>query len=321
MAEMAIRTAHHMARVAAAAGVLTLAIFATTCAWAQEQTSSPPERAAQVAADPAPVRPIRVSGSATQATLLSQVAPVYPPIAKTAHISGTVLLHCLIGKDGSVETLEYVSGPPLLMKAALDAVRQWKYKPMLLNGQPVRVDTTVSVVFMLDAAPAAAASQQSKSDPTEWYKPRGYVNDFAGMIDSPVQAQLEQVCKDLDQKTQTRMAIVTVESLEGLSAKDFATQLCQPLGRRAQRHQSWRATSALRYRSAISHLCEPGPGTADFRRRGGSSGQGNVAHTPPGRLRRRAAASGQSDSGRTAAKNKMKSSMRLRESLPVCRAH
>ena len=225
MAEMAIRTAHHMARVAAAAGVLTLAIFATTCAWAQEQTFSPPERAAQVAADPAPVRPIRVSGSATQATLLSQVAPVYPPIAKTAHISGTVLLHCLIGKDGSVETLEYVSGPPLLMKAALDAVRQWKYKPMLLNGEPVRVDTTVSVVFMLGAAPAAAASQQSKSDPTEWYKPRGYVNDFAGMIDSPVQAQLEQVCKDLDQKTQTQMAIVTVESLEGLSAKDFATQL------------------------------------------------------------------------------------------------
>ena len=230
MAEMAIRTAHHMARVAAAAGVLTLAIFATTCAWAQEQTFSPPERAAQVAADPAPVRPIRVSGSATQATQLSQVAPVYPPIAKTAHISGTVLLHCLIGKDGSVETLEYVSGPPLLMKAALDAVRQWKYKPMLLNGEPVRVDTTVSVVFMLGAAPAAAASQQSKSDPTEWYKPRGYVNDFAGMIDSPVQAQLEQVCKDLDQKTQTQMAIVTVESLEGLSAKDFATQLCNRWG-------------------------------------------------------------------------------------------
>jgi TonB family protein len=230
MAEMAIRTAHHMARVAAAAGVLTLAIFATTCAWAQEQTFSPPERAAQVAADPAPVRPIRVSGSATQATLLSQVAPVYPPIAKTAHISGTVLLHCLIGKDGSVETLEYVSGPPLLMKAALDAVRQWKYKPMFLNGEPVRVDTTVSVVFMLGAAPAAAASQQSKSDPTEWYKPRGYVNDFAGMIDSPVQAQLEQVCKDLDQKTQTQMAIVTVESLEGLSAKDFATQLCNRWG-------------------------------------------------------------------------------------------
>ena len=230
MAEMAIRTAHHMARVAAAAGVLTLAIFATTCAWAQEQTFSPPERAAQVAADPAPVRPIRVSGSATQATLLSQVAPVYPPIAKTAHISGTVLLHCLIGKDGSVETLEYVSGPPLLMKAALDAVRQWKYKPMLLNGEPVRVDTTVSVVFMLGAAPAAAASQQSKSDPTEWYKPRGYVNDFAGMIDSPVQAQLEQVCKDLDQKTHTRMAIVTVESLEGLSAKDFAMQLANRWG-------------------------------------------------------------------------------------------
>jgi protein TonB len=75
--------------------------------------------------------------------------PVYPPIAKTAHISGTVMLHAVIAKDGSVEDLQYVSGPPLLMKAAMDAVKQWRYQPTQLNGEPVEVDTTISVVFTL----------------------------------------------------------------------------------------------------------------------------------------------------------------------------
>jgi protein TonB len=84
-----------------------------------------------------------------QANLIRQVTPVYPPIAKTAHISGTVLLHAIIGKDGTVQDLQYVSGPPLLMKSAMDAVRQWRYKPTLLNGEPVDVDTTISVVFTL----------------------------------------------------------------------------------------------------------------------------------------------------------------------------
>jgi protein TonB len=75
--------------------------------------------------------------------------PVYPPIAKTAHIAGTVVLHAVIAKDGSVEDLQYVSGPPLLMKSAMDAVKQWRYQPTQLNGDPVEVDTTISVVFTL----------------------------------------------------------------------------------------------------------------------------------------------------------------------------
>jgi periplasmic protein TonB len=92
---------------------------------------------------------IRVGGNVAQANLIRQVTPVYPAIAKTAHISGTVLLHAIIGKDGTVQDLQYVSGPPLLMKSAMDAVRQWRYKPTLLNGDPVDVDTTISVVFTL----------------------------------------------------------------------------------------------------------------------------------------------------------------------------
>jgi protein TonB len=59
------------------------------------------------------------------------------------------VLHAIIGKDGSVQNLEYVNGPPLLMKAAMDAIKQWRYKPTMLNGEPVEVDTTISVVFSL----------------------------------------------------------------------------------------------------------------------------------------------------------------------------
>jgi TonB family protein len=228
MAEITIRRSRKFLRFAAgAAGAL--ALFAAMRALAQEQTFPPPERTIQSPADPATSRSIRLGGHVAQANLLSQVTPVYPPIAKTAHISGTVLLHCIISKDGTVQTLEYVSGPPLLMKAALDAVRQWKYKPMLVNNAPVEVDTTVSVVFTL-GGPAAEASEAAKSATIGRYTARGYVNDYAGMIDSQYQAQLDQICRDLDQKTRTQMAIVTVASLEGLSAKEFATRLANHWG-------------------------------------------------------------------------------------------
>jgi periplasmic protein TonB len=98
---------------------------------------------------PKPKGPLRVGGSVMQASLIRQPMPVYPQIAKTAHISGTVVLHAIIGADGTVQDLQYISGPPLLMRAAMDAVRQWRYKPTLLNGEPTAVDTTVSVVFTL----------------------------------------------------------------------------------------------------------------------------------------------------------------------------
>jgi len=97
------------------------------------------------------VRPlrIRVGGNVAQTQLVYQVPPVYPPLAKTAHIQGTVVFHALIGCDGIVTNLDYVSGPPLLMTAAFDAVKRWRYKPTVLNGDPVEMDTTVSVAFTL----------------------------------------------------------------------------------------------------------------------------------------------------------------------------
>ena len=102
---------------------------------------------------PPPPKPtqqrVRIGGNVQAAKMVRQIQPLYPQIAKTAHVQGTVILHAIIAKDGSVQELQYISGPALLMRSAMDAVRQWKYQPTLLNGEPVEVDTTISVVFTL----------------------------------------------------------------------------------------------------------------------------------------------------------------------------
>jgi periplasmic protein TonB len=93
---------------------------------------------------------IRVGGNVIAAKVINRTTPVYPPLARQTRISGTVRLHAIIAKDGTVQQLEVMSGHPLLVQAALDAVRQWRYQPTLLNGEPVEVDTTVDVIFSLN---------------------------------------------------------------------------------------------------------------------------------------------------------------------------
>jgi protein TonB len=92
---------------------------------------------------------VKVSGGVTQGMLVRKVNPNYPPLAKQARIQGTVVLQAIIGKDGAIENLHAVSGHPMLIQSAIDAVRQWRYKPYFLNGEPVEVDTTVTVNFTL----------------------------------------------------------------------------------------------------------------------------------------------------------------------------
>jgi periplasmic protein TonB len=100
---------------------------------------------------PKPATPTRIKqgGNVTAASLINQTRPVYPPLARQARIQGSVVLHAIIDKDGKVAQLEVVSGHPLLVQAALDAVKQWRYKPTLLNGDPVEVDTTITVTFTM----------------------------------------------------------------------------------------------------------------------------------------------------------------------------
>ena len=98
-----------------------------------------------------PKQPIRVSNGVQAAKLLSQPKPLYPALARSARISGTVHLQAIIGRDGTIRNLQLVGGPPLLSgAAALDAVRRWVYQPTLLNGEPVEVFTEIEVNFTLN---------------------------------------------------------------------------------------------------------------------------------------------------------------------------
>jgi TonB family protein len=92
---------------------------------------------------------LNVDAKDAAANILSKVAPVYPPDAKKARVTGSVVLEAMIGKDGNVENLKVVSGPSMLQQSAMDAVRQWTYKPYLLNGDPVEIKTKITVVYSL----------------------------------------------------------------------------------------------------------------------------------------------------------------------------
>jgi protein TonB len=93
-------------------------------------------------------RRIQVS-SMDPAKLIHQVRPAYPQLARAARISGEVRLRAIIARDGSIQNLAVVSGPAMLNQAALDAVHQWRYKPTILGGEPVEIETTITVNFIL----------------------------------------------------------------------------------------------------------------------------------------------------------------------------
>ena len=92
---------------------------------------------------------VRVSSGVAEGMLIHQVKPPYPAAAKMARVEGSVALQAVIGKDGSIQNLRVISGHPLLTSAALEAVKQWRYKPYYLNGEPVEVETQIVVNFLL----------------------------------------------------------------------------------------------------------------------------------------------------------------------------
>jgi TonB family protein len=95
------------------------------------------------------IQMVRQGGSVSAAHLLHQEQPLYPETARLERIQGTIRLHAIIGKDGTIRGLRVMSGACSLSKAAYDAVRKWRYSPTTFNGQPVEVDTTIDVIFSL----------------------------------------------------------------------------------------------------------------------------------------------------------------------------
>ena len=98
---------------------------------------------------PPPHGPMRISSGVAAGLLLQKVMPVYPPMAKATHTSGTVRIQAVISRTGTIENLRVLGGPALLQQASVDAVKQWRYRPFLLNGEPVEVETTIEVVYTL----------------------------------------------------------------------------------------------------------------------------------------------------------------------------
>ena len=116
-------------------------------------TSEPPEIRQVLPAGvpsciPAPSR-VRITQAVMANRVLTRVEPVYPPEARSAHITGLVVVRIVIDKNGEVLNAEYVSGLPMLVPAAIEAIKQWKYQPFLLNGETVEVETTVETSFIL----------------------------------------------------------------------------------------------------------------------------------------------------------------------------
>jgi protein TonB len=98
---------------------------------------------------PTATKRIRISQGVTEGRLIQKIEPRYPALAQAARIRGQVLLTAIISKTGEIQNLVLVSGHPLLVPAAMEAVKKWRYRPYLLNGEPVEVETTITVNFEL----------------------------------------------------------------------------------------------------------------------------------------------------------------------------
>jgi TonB family protein len=115
-----------------------------------------------------PIGPVRVSSGVMAGLAISQPQPIYPADAKAARVQGVVVLHAIIAKDGTIANLQVISGPPPLLVSSIDAVRQWKYKPYLLNGEPTEVETTININYTFGEStdsPAQGAAAEYEGAP------------------------------------------------------------------------------------------------------------------------------------------------------------
>jgi TonB family protein len=160
-----------MRRAASVAGCAVLALAASYTAMALQAKVNPPEEAK----NGAPVLKdgvVPLSSAEAAGNLVSKVAPVYQAVAKAAGIDGTVRLNAVIGKDGHMKDLRVIGGPIMLQQPSMDAVKQWVYKPYLLNGEPVEVETEIHVIYTLGAKHPEKSDAQPEEKAGEASPPR-----------------------------------------------------------------------------------------------------------------------------------------------------
>ena len=152
---------------------------------------------------------LRLAADVAEGNLLSKVEPAYPQMAKIAHVEGDVVLSAYIGKTGLIENLRAVSGHPLLIQSAMDAVRQWKYKPYMVNGEPVAVETTVTVKYRMPGSAATPRKLRISSGVANDNKISGTDPDY------PLEAKRQHIQGDvllriiIDERGNVADALVT----------------------------------------------------------------------------------------------------------------
>jgi TonB family protein len=139
------------------------------------------------ASQDAPQVPIQVPPNSSPTLLVRKVAPVYPPLARQARIQGTVVLSIVISKDGEVRDTKLVSGHPMLSPAAIEAVKQWRYKPYISDDKPVEVETIVRVGFKIADGPEVSSPRASQQDSAS----RGVVPQLVRVAAGIMQGLLE----------------------------------------------------------------------------------------------------------------------------------
>jgi len=160
---------------------------------------------------------VRVSENVMEAMVTKKVSPTYPPDARKAGIEGTVVLQVIISKNGDVENIQLISGHPTLAEAAIDAVKQWKYKPYLLNGVSVSVETKVQVNFVLSNKPEnsetgagkpSGAANEGTPYATPPRKIRVSESVESGLLEKKVQPIYPQEAKDAHVQGTVLMKVV-----------------------------------------------------------------------------------------------------------------
>ncbi len=146
---------------------------------APDSKSEPPAQEPSARQEQLPTR-VRVSAGVSQGLIIKKVQPEYPQVARTARVQGDVVLKVSISRAGEVSQVTLISGHPLLAPAALDAVKQWKYKPYLLDGEPLEVETQAVVAFRLDSSDGATGAAKPDASPAA----TGVVGDVPGGISS-----------------------------------------------------------------------------------------------------------------------------------------
>jgi periplasmic protein TonB len=119
------------------------------CSWCVNIGTSSGPRPPQPVVEPTPRNRVVRMTTIDPAMLIYRVEPIYPPLAKQIHKEGRVELHAIIATDGTIQSLEIVSGDPIFYQSAKDAVSQWRYRPTILNSQPVQIDTHITVIYTM----------------------------------------------------------------------------------------------------------------------------------------------------------------------------